>query len=230
MEVGETLGSYYGVGQRSEVAKIIPKLKNFSKVLEIGCGVGGFRKNFERDCEYWGVEPFAQAAKEAASVLFKVFSATYDEARPGLPISYFDLIVLNDVIEHINETQLFIQSLKELLAPEGLIVGSVPNVRFSDNLYRMLVLKDWHYIENGILDRTHLRFFTKKSLIRFFSETGCELKIIRGIGKPVLSFESGRQFIYTVGLKVIPLIFGKDAAYLQYAFLVGPIARKERLK
>jgi 2-polyprenyl-3-methyl-5-hydroxy-6-metoxy-1,4-benzoquinol methylase len=126
------------------------------------------------------------------------------------------------VIEHIDETHSFISSLKELLTPEGLIVGSVPNVRFSDNLFRILILKDWHYIENGILDKTHLRFFTKKSLVRLFSELNYKLKIIKGIGKPVISFHSGRQFIYSLGLKIIPYIFGSDSSYLQFAFLISP--------
>jgi 2-polyprenyl-3-methyl-5-hydroxy-6-metoxy-1,4-benzoquinol methylase len=211
---------YYGVSKRSEIADIIPKLKSSPKILEIGCGVGGFSRNFEQGCEYWGVEPYANAAKEAESILFKVFPVDYDTARSELPQNYFDLIILNDVIEHIDKTNDFIQSLKFLLKQEGLILGSIPNVRFSDNLYRMLILKDWHYIENGILDKTHLRFFTKKSMIRLFSENNLSIITFRGIGKFLLSFKSARDIVYTFGLKIISLFFGEDTKYLQYAFVV----------
>ena len=222
--------SYYGLSQRCEIAAIIPKIGKIVRILEIGCGVGGFRQNFTEEAEYWGVEPCMAASNKAKKNLYKVYNNFYENIINELPINYFDLIVLNDVIEHINDTDWFIKSLKNLMVKNGYILGSIPNVRFADNLYRFLILKYWKYIEEGILDKTHLRFFTKKSIIRLFLKNKFKIIEIKGIGKPLLSFKSNRDFFYTIGLKIIPMLFGKDANYLQFAFLITEMIEDESLE
>ena len=75
----------------------------------------------------------------------------------------------------------FLRRVKQKISPGGVIVGSVPNVRYFKNLFDTLVLKDWDYKDAGILDRTHLRYFTLKSLSRSLRETGYSIDAIRAI-------------------------------------------------
>ena len=63
----------------------------------------------------------------------------------------------------------------------GYIVSSIPNVRYIWNLIELIHLKDWHYKDEGLLDITHLRFFTKKSIIRMFNDAGYEIIRVDGV-------------------------------------------------
>lgn len=174
--------SYYQ-GARPEVAPFLPD--NYSRVLEIGCGNGAFRQLMTDNCEYWGVEPVEAAAQEADQRLDKVLHNTFDEAYAQLPNHYFDLVICNDVIEHLPDHEQFFRKIREKMAPGGQIIGSVPNVRYYKNLFALLVTKDWRYTAKGILDSTHLRFFTKKSLLRSFRANGFQAERLQFINSAV---------------------------------------------
>ena len=73
------------------------------------------------------MEPSA-AADQARTRLDHVFQATFDEADPELPAGYFDVVVCNDVIEHMPDHDVFFEQVKRVLVPGGVIVGSIPNV------------------------------------------------------------------------------------------------------
>jgi hypothetical protein len=70
---------------------------------------------------------------------------------------------------------------KDLLHKEGVIIASIPNVRYLSNVYNFLIRQDWQYEDCGILDRTHLRFFTKKSMAKTFIDLGYTIESIEGI-------------------------------------------------
>ena len=197
----------YYQNPRREVFDIVPK--GASKVLEIGCAAGCFRQNFVDDVEYWGVEPVKDAAEEATARGVRVLVGTYDAVCNQLPEGYFDVVVCNDVIEHMPSPEEFLASVKRKLAPDGVLVGSVPNVRFWGNLVNLLIRRDWKYEASGVLDRTHLRFFTKKSLRRLFKCSGYSLKMIRGI-------ESGRMKALKVLLAPILVFVGFDICDMQF--------------
>ena len=96
------------------------------------------------------------------------------------------------------------------------MIGSIPNVRFIQNLYELLIKKDWEYKEEGILDKTHLRFFTLASIKQDFLNSQFHTEKLYGINKT--SF-SKRTFI---GLKMIlfQFLLGEDTKYLQFGFRV----------
>lgn len=169
----------YHAKPRPEMIPFLPS--HFERVLEVGCGDGDFSLGFAREAEVWGVEPSQAPAAKARERLAHVFACTYDKAEPELPNNYFDLIICNDVIEHIPSHDELLESLRCKLKPDGRLVASVPNVRYLPHLKELLIDSDWHYGDEGILDRTHLRFFTRKSICRSLEEHGFSVECMKGI-------------------------------------------------
>ena len=182
-----------------------------SRILEIGCAAGGFRLNFPEQVEYWGVEPVREAAEQAAQKNIKVLCGTYDEVCDQLPDAYFDVVVCNDVIEHVVAPEEFLTSLKSKLNEHGVLVGSIPNVRFWGNLINLLLRRDWKYEDSGVLDRTHLRFFTGRSFRRLMQGAGYDLVKMAGI-------ESRRMKALKVLLSPFLLFAGFDVCDMQIMF------------
>ena len=204
--------SGYYDNKRMEILDLLPP--NYYKVLEIGCGYGQFCSNLKCECEYWGVEVDKVAGKIAENNLYKVIIGDYFKIYKSLPDNYFDLIICNDIIEHMHDYEYFFETIKNKMAEKSYLIGSIPNVRFYSNLFRLLIFKDWRYQDSGILDNTHLRFFTKKSLIRIFSENGFIIDELKGINGTKFSFFS----ITLLFKNILILLFGKDSRYYQYAF------------
>lgn len=199
----------YYQNTRPEIYGMVPKA--VKRVLEIGCAAGGFRLNFPKNIEYWGVEPVREAAEEACLKDIKVFYGTYDAVASQIPNKYFDVIVCNDVIEHITDTGQFLLSLKSKLTTNGVILGSIPNVRFWGNLVNLLVRRDWKYEKSGVLDKTHTRFFTCKSFRRVLQVAGFEIVSLKGI-------ESFRMKILKVLFSPFLVFLGFDICSMQFMF------------
>jgi 2-polyprenyl-3-methyl-5-hydroxy-6-metoxy-1,4-benzoquinol methylase len=203
--------TWYYNAERPEIMPLIPSV--YHRILEIGCGNGNFRKNLTA-CphEYWGVEPHEKAAKAAQEILDKVIVGFYGDVSSLIPDNYFDLIICLDVIEHIDDTKAFLQSISKKLDPaHGHIVFSIPNVRYFPNIIELLIEKDWKYRECGILDETHLRFFTQKSIIRVFNENGFIIEKMKGLN-PV----NGKKLVL---IKIFDRFIG-DMAFLQFGIRV----------
>ena len=144
----------------------------------------------------------------------KVLIGTYREVLKQLPKDYFDLVICNDVIEYMVDHTEFLQSIKKNLKKEAYLVGSIPNVRYINNLFELLIKKDWEYNNAGILDYTHLRFFTEKSLKRTIKENGFVLKQFQGIN-PLL-WEKPRSIKGDLKMCLFHFaifVFGQDLKY-----------------
>lgn len=205
---------YFGF-RRPEVASFIPE--EAKKLLDVGCGAGAFGKYLKelRDIEVWGVELSPSAAEKAKPNLDNVIAAPFDE-HTGCPLGYFDVITFNDSLEHFPNEEPPLMLAKKLLKPEGVIICSLPNVRFIENMKHVLLERDWEYVDMGILDKTHLRFFTKKSMLRTFDRLGFDVLDIQGINP-------GYWKGWKIGL--LRLIFGKsieDMKYLQFVSVLKP--------
>lgn len=165
---------------RQEMLCFVPV--NCRRLLDVGCGAGAFGLFLkqQRQIEVWGVEPFPAAAAKAAE---KIDHVVLGQFEPGmnLPKSFFDCIVFNDVLEHMVEPELALRSAKDLLSPGGTIVASIPNVRHLPVLWQLAVHGRWDYQDCGVLDKTHLRFFTKSSMLKMFHTEGYGVKSIDGI-------------------------------------------------
>jgi 2-polyprenyl-3-methyl-5-hydroxy-6-metoxy-1,4-benzoquinol methylase len=212
----------YGDGLRKELLFAIPFINKKIKVLEIGCGYGSFKFNFQLNNEYWGVDSNPHVAEKANERLDCFIFGTFDEVKSQLPDNYFDCIVCNDVIEHMSDEDIFFQNVKSKLTSDGVIIGSIPNVRYITNIIKFIFLRDWSYVVTGILDKTHLRFFTMKSLIKTLKKNEFDIIFLKGINP--YSFNKNNNlftelFKYII-LNILVIVFGFDSKYLQFAFKI----------
>jgi 2-polyprenyl-3-methyl-5-hydroxy-6-metoxy-1,4-benzoquinol methylase len=203
-------GEYYSYS-RPELLKFIPK--GIKSVLDIGCGEGNFGELLKSKDNYtvWGVEYDSTAAIKAEKKLDKVINADFDSSVTTLAGQKFDLICFNDVLEHlVNPVETLIKC-KELLTETGYILASIPNIRWYPVVLSLLRYKDFKYQEAGVMDKSHLRFFTKKSMIRLFEETGYEILEVEGINKS--------KFKYFDILNALLLKSQNDMSYPQFAII-----------
>ena len=165
---------------REEMLPFVPARARL--ILDVGCSVGNFGSllKTERSSEVWGIEIDPEAAEIARRKLDKVLVGSFNREL-GVPEKKFDCIVFNDVLEHMVDPYSALEYAKELLTDDGCVVASIPNVRYFGNMWMLLVHRSWEYQDSGILDRTHLRFFTQESIKSMFANAGFEIRIIRGI-------------------------------------------------
>ena len=172
---------YYEQSRREMIEYVPPSSRS---ILEIGCGTGGFGAALKEaipGCEVWGIEPDAAAAGIAAKRLDVVINSLFSADARELSGQQFDAICFNDVLEHMIVPERALESCKALLSPNGVVVASIPNILFFYQIAEILIHQDWRYVDSGILDKTHLRFFTKKSIVRMFESCGYEISRIEGI-------------------------------------------------
>lgn len=204
---------YFNQG-RQEMRPFIPP--SSPRILEIGCGEGRFSAGVEAAEERWGIEPDAGAAQAARGVLDRVLEGTFDACRGELPSAHFDLVICNDVIEHLPDHDRFLREIQHYLRPGGALVASLPNIRHFQVLWEVLVHGDFRYRDAGVLDRTHLRFFTARSLRRALVEAGFEVELFAPINRLPIRFRLER--IVLMLLTVLSLGAMRDCWYRQLAF------------
>jgi len=215
-EMGKALD--YFRHERAEMVPVLPE--HYQRVLEIGCGEGAFSRLLDKATEYWGIEPDVQAAELARQKVDKVLIGTYEGCSGDLPDGYFDLVICNDVIEHMPDHDRFLQAISQKLTDDGCLVASIPNVRYLDVLLGLLVKRDWKYRDYGVLDRTHLRFFTKKSLLRSVRDNGYQVDVIRGINSIWDNHRLGTKIVRAIFYTPLVVILGLDVQFLQFAIRI----------
>lgn len=172
--------SVYYEQSRPELLQFLPP--NPRHLIDIGCAEGRYGeavKKLHPNCETWGIEPVAEVAAQAATRNDQVISASLEEA--DLPNSYFDVVTMNDSLEHMYWPETALALAKRILAPGGMLIVSLPNVRYYLNIRDMVFRNDWEYQDQGILDRTHFRFFTTKSATRMLEANGFSVQKVQGI-------------------------------------------------
>jgi len=198
--------------------------EGLTSALEIGCGHGVFGELLKKKfgMKVWGVEIEPAPAKSAANRLDKVLVGDIGELMPKLPDRSFDLIVANDVLEHMVDPFQVLTKLKKKLTKNGYILSSIPNIRNFHVLYALAVGGEWEYQESGILDRTHLRFFTKKSIQKMYERLGYTVITHHGIHPMQVEPKQYRLIKLLGGAKV------EDMRYEQIATLATVSASKRK--
>jgi 2-polyprenyl-3-methyl-5-hydroxy-6-metoxy-1,4-benzoquinol methylase len=214
------LAASYRTNSRKEMLEFVPM--SAVRILELGCGEGNFSSLIKKrqNAETWGIEIDKVSASAAAEHLDRVVVGDITAAIKSIPKCYFDCIVANDVLEHMQWPGLVLQEVLHYLAPDGLVVASIPNVRYFRSLIEIVIQGDFQYRNEGIFDETHLRFFTAKSIHRLFSENGYEVVNIEGINP-----EGGRFSRLISLLNLVSLKRLADTRYMQFAVIAKPSSR-----
>jgi methionine biosynthesis protein MetW len=135
-----------------------------AQVLDVGASTGYLGQALrERGCQVLGVEPDAEAVAESQGRGMVVLRGDIEDpvTREGLPRNA-DVVLFGDVLEHLRDPSDALSYTRELLAPGGRVVASIPNVAVW-HARRELARGRFPYADHGIFDRTHLRFFTRRS-------------------------------------------------------------------
>ncbi len=166
--------AYYNI-ERIELLDLLVGFKP-TRALELGCGSGATLSALKRrfpTCHTVGVERQADAAHEAmASGMHEIHVADAAGADFDFPADKFDLVILSHVLEHFEQPAAILQKVQRWTASDVRLLVALPNLRHYSVLADLIVRDDFRYREHGILDRTHLRFFTRRSAIRLFEEQG----------------------------------------------------------
>jgi 2-polyprenyl-3-methyl-5-hydroxy-6-metoxy-1,4-benzoquinol methylase len=168
---------YYG-DPRPDVQALVSAAG--SRVLDIGCGSGALGASLKACGASFvaGIEVQPAAAARARERLDALVEG--DVLSVDVPFGHgdFDYVVFADVLEHLTDPETAIRRYLPFLAKGGRVIISVPNIRFYTVLARLL-LDRWAYTEHGIRDRTHLRVFTRRSLIALHSAVSLEIETLR---------------------------------------------------
>lgn len=147
-----------------------------SKVLDIGCATGYFAKELlQKNCEVYGVDIDKNALKIAGRYCKKTALRNLDQIT-SLPFSKksFDYVLLLDVMEHLAHPENVLAMAKLYLKDNGRIIVSVPNISHA-SIRWMLFKGEFLYTDTGIMDKTHLHFYTKSSFELALKKAGYKI-------------------------------------------------------
>ncbi|MCK9615620.1 MAG: class I SAM-dependent methyltransferase [Candidatus Omnitrophica bacterium] len=167
---------YYNSGRR-EFFSIFPW--HAKHVLDVGCGTGAFGKSLKEGGieEVIGIEKNTEAAEIAKKNIDKVIIADIESFPLELNKNYFDVIILADVLEHLQDPWIILNKIKPLLKDDGFLFISIPNVRYYRVWLSLVVKGEFKYADSGILDIGHLRFFTFRTIKQYLKNAN--FKIIK---------------------------------------------------
>jgi GT2 family glycosyltransferase/2-polyprenyl-3-methyl-5-hydroxy-6-metoxy-1,4-benzoquinol methylase len=228
--------SYYGFARNEVVDLLVSNKVPAVKVLEIGCAGGATGRSLKEKIavsSYVGVELSQEAAEMARQHLDKVIVADIERTDlqndHGLKHGEFDLLIALDVLEHLYDPWDALKELANFVRPCGHIVVSIPNVQ-NISVLQELIKGKWHYEDAGILDATHLRFFTLEESEKLIGGAGLTIKTIDKVLNPPLDMsqlkDSGNRFKQG-NLEITDLSKDDITNLFTYQFIV--IAQKEAM-
>lgn len=202
-------------------------------VLEVGCGTGALGaayKFYNPMVNYAGVEFNPEAADLAAKVIDSVVCGDIEDPAlilPGATDVIYDCLVYGDVLEHLKDPWTCLSRHLDILSENGVVVACIPNVQHWSVIMNLLT-GQWPTVDQGLFDRTHLRWFTRDSICEWFESAGLH---IYGIQPRIFAIDKAQDFTQ----KMIPALKNFDidphelfnnVAPLQYLVTAGPTYKR----
>jgi 2-polyprenyl-3-methyl-5-hydroxy-6-metoxy-1,4-benzoquinol methylase len=171
----------YFRNSRYDILPLIPN--ECFEILDCGCGAGILGRTIKQrqPCYITGIDLNAEAAKAARCSLDKVMTGDIETLiySDELAAGNWDCIILADILEHLSDPWALLKKCYWLLEPGGVIVISIPNVSHFSVLGPLLFKDKFHYDDYGILDRTHLRFFTITEIRNALFNAGFKIDLVK---------------------------------------------------
>lgn len=191
--------SYYGFARPEVVEAIIKNQIPTGNVLEVGCAGGATGKHLKDKLpvqSYVGIDISPEAADIAKRHLDRVIVADIEKTdlaiEYGLKPGEFDLLLVLDVLEHLYDPWDSLAELSYYVKPGGYVIASLPNIQ-NITVLQGLIKGNWDYQNAGILDATHLRFFTLEGSKYMFRGAGLTIKNIEHVINPSLDMEKLKE-------------------------------------
>jgi 2-polyprenyl-3-methyl-5-hydroxy-6-metoxy-1,4-benzoquinol methylase len=181
------------------------------RVLDVGCGDGTWGVLLsQKGIEVTGIERDVQLSSIANKRLNKVFTADIEQLSLPFAKGYFDCLLYADALEHVVDPLKVLKYHGSFLSDKGYILASIPNIRYYKVINQLVFCGVFDYVKSGILDGSHLRFFTLTNIRELFESAGFE----------IIRLE--RNIIASRSLKMLNCILGgvlKDFLTYQYYIL-----------
>ena len=164
-----------------------------ASILEVGCGTGAtgaLALSEGRAGHYAGVELFESAAEQAREVLSEVITGNVESLNFDWQPASFDALILSEVLEHLVEPGEVLKKLARYVRPGGMVLASSPNISHW-RVVRELIRGRFQLADQGVFDRTHLRWFTPQSFAGMFEDAGFR---VDDVG-PVTAFSPRTELI-----------------------------------
>lgn len=194
---------YQGEGGE-QLERVVQLVGWQNPLLDIGCGRGNLARVCENACD--GVEPDSGRAEEARRWCRDVFEGSLEDERVKAELGgrRYGAVTFIDSIEHMVDPLGALECARGLVIDGGFVVVAAPNVAHYTRRLG-LVFGDWTYTDEGVMDRTHLWFFTLDSLRGLMASAGLTIRKT----SVVCSMPRGLRFLETNMERLAPRVFGK---------------------
>jgi SAM-dependent methyltransferase len=210
-----------------DLLKLIPVTSN--KLIEVGCSSGALAREFKKlnpNCHYFGVDIDASYAELAQRYCDVTEAQDMDQADQSFYEANMDrdCWIFGDTLEHMRDPWAVLRKIRAVIPANGSVVCCVPNAQHW-SLFAKLSIGDFRYEDSGLFDRTHLRWFTRITLIEMFINTG--FQVVEGTGRNFPE-PNKERFLPLIG-EIAKACGGdyqtaiNDASPLQYVIRATPV-------